>query len=99
MDGGRNSVAIWGWGEVIARYRAPARLVTRARRAGFTVAARGSVLRVTPDSTGRTRNLVRADFERTVELLGRASRGEVVEASRNSSYVEAILDDLGRQAR
>lgn len=84
------------WTEVLVRYRAPTRLATRARRAGFTVVTAGEALRITPDSTGRARNLTRSDFERSVPLLGHAGRGEVNEASRNSSYVEAILADLGR---
>jgi hypothetical protein len=67
-----------------------------SRRAGFTVVTAGEALRITPDSTGRARNLTRSDFERSVPLLGHAGRGEVNEASRNSSYVEAILADLGR---
>ncbi len=40
--------------------------------------------------------LTGADFERAARLLGRQGRGEVNEASRNSSYVEAILADLRR---
>jgi len=38
--------------------------------------------------------LTRADFERAAPLLGRHGRVEVNEASRNSSYVEAILADF-----
>jgi hypothetical protein len=84
------------WSLVLSRYRAPTRLHTRARRAGFTVVAEGNVLAVTPDSSGRRRNLTQADFERAAPLLNRAGRGYVNEASRNSSYVEAILLDVGR---
>jgi hypothetical protein len=82
------------WNEVLTRYRRPSRLHTRARRAGFTIVSAGDTLRVTPDSTGRPRNLTQADFERSAPLLGRAGRGEVNEASHNSSYVEAILVDF-----
>jgi hypothetical protein len=54
------------------------------------------MLRVTPTSSGKSRNLTQADFERSAPLLGRSARAEVNEASRNSSYVEAILVDIGR---
>ncbi|HEY3334670.1 MAG TPA: hypothetical protein VGK16_05470 [Candidatus Limnocylindrales bacterium] len=84
------------WPSLLGRYRVPTRLATRARRAGFTVLAAGDVLVITPDSTGRPRHLTRPDFERSVPLLGGAGRGEVNEASRNSSYVEAILLDVRR---
>ena len=84
------------WSQILARYRAPTRLHTRARRAGFSVVSAGNMLVVTPDSTGRSRNLTQADFERAAPLLDRAGRGDVNEASRNSSYVEAILLDIGR---
>ena len=82
------------WALAVARYRVPTRLTTRARRAGFTVVAIRGVLRITPDSTGRPRDLTRSDFERSVPLLGHVGRGEVNDASRNSSYVEAILLDI-----
>ena len=84
------------WSEVTARYRVPRRLATRARRAGFTVVAVGTVLHVTPESTHLVRNLTRGDFERAAPLLGRADRGVVNEGSRNSSYIEAILADLSQ---
>ena len=82
------------WTDVLARYRIPTGLRTRSRQAAFTVVAVGNTLRVTPDSTGCSRMLTQADFERSVLLLGHAARGEVNAASRNSSYVEAILADL-----
>jgi hypothetical protein len=82
------------WIDVLSRYRSPARLRTRARGASFTVVAAGNALQLTPDSTGRQRTLTQADFERSVPLLGRGGRGEVNEASHNSSYVEAILVDF-----
>lgn len=84
------------WSLVLSRYRTPTRLHTRARRAGFMVVADGNVLAVTPDSSGRRRNLTQADFERAAPLLDRAGRGDVNDASRNSSYVEAILLDAAR---
>lgn len=83
------------WPTVLARYRTPTRLRTLARKAPFIVVASGEDLRVMPDSSGRGRTLTRADFERAAPLLGGHGRAEVNEASRNSSYVEAILADLG----
>lgn len=74
---------------------APTRLHTRARRAGFTVVADGNALAVTPDSSGRRRDLAQAAFERATPLLARTGRGDVNEVSRNSSYVEAILLGVG----
>ena len=84
------------WSDVLSRYRTSTRLHTRSRKAGFTAVALGNTLRVIPESTGRPRNLTKADFELSVPLLDRAGRGEVNEASRNSSYIEAILADLRR---
>jgi transcription elongation factor Elf1 len=89
-----SSTSIPTWSAVLARYRAPARLRTVARQAPFIVVTEGGDLRVTPDSSNRYRTLTRADFERSAPLLGRNGRGEVNEASRNSSYVEAILADF-----
>ena len=84
------------WSTVLARYRTPTRLRTVARQAPFIVVASGQDLRVSPDSSNRYRTLTRADFERAAPLLGRHGRAEVNEASRNSSYVEAILADFRR---
>jgi hypothetical protein len=81
---------------VLERYRAPTRLRTVARQAPFIVVALGENLRVTPDSSERVRTLTQPDFERAAPLLGHHGRGEVNEASRNSSYVEAILADIAR---
>jgi hypothetical protein len=82
------------WSEVLDRYRTPTRLQTRARRTGFSVVSTEENLHITPDSSGVQRNLTRADFETAAPLLGRSGRGEVNAASRNSSYVEAILRDF-----
>ena len=87
-------LAVPAWPTVLERYRTPTRLRTVARQAPFVVVASGEDLRVSPDSSGRYRTLTRADFERAAPLLGRHGRTEVNEASRNSSYVEAILADL-----
>jgi hypothetical protein len=84
------------WLTVLERYRTPTRLRTVARQAPFIVVASGADLRVSPDSTARYRTLTRADFERAAPLLGHHGRAEVNEASRNSSYVEAILADFRR---
>lgn len=85
------------WPTILARYRAPTRLRTVARQAPFIVVASGDDLRISPESSERYRTLTRADFERSAPLLGRSGRAEVNEASRNSSYVEAILADFERQ--
>jgi hypothetical protein len=82
------------WSAVLDRYRTPTRLRTVARQAPFIVVASGSDLRVMPDSSGRGRTLTQADFARAAPLLGRDGRGEVMDASRNSTYVEAILADF-----
>jgi hypothetical protein len=36
-------------------------------------------------------------FERSLPLIGRAGRGPLMQASYNSSYIEAIVDDLRRR--
>jgi hypothetical protein len=84
------------WREVLDRYRTPTRLRTVAREAPVIVVRSGDDLTITPGSTVQSRRLTRADFERAAPLLGGAGRGEVNEASRNSSYVEAILADVRR---
>jgi hypothetical protein len=86
--------AVPDWSAVLSRYRSPVRLRTVARRAPFIVVASGQDLRITPDSSQRGRMLTRSDFERASPLLGRGGRDDVNEASRNSSYVEAILADF-----
>jgi hypothetical protein len=87
--------SIPAWPVVLARYRTPTRLRTAARQAPFTVVASGDDLRISPESSDRYRTLTRTDFERNAPLLGRSGRAEV-NASRNSSYVEAILGDFRR---
>ena len=82
------------WRLVLARYATPIRLHTRARRAGFLVATVGEHMIVTPDSTGYPRTITQRQFEESVPLLGRTGRAELQEASRNSSYIEAIVLDL-----
>jgi hypothetical protein len=84
-------LSVPAWPTVLERYRTPTRLRTVARQAPFIVVASGEDLRVSPDSSSRYRTLTRADFERAAPMLGRHGRAEVNEASRNSSYVEAIL--------
>jgi hypothetical protein len=87
------------WSSVIERYRTPTRLRTVARQAPFIVVSSGQDLIVTPGSSDRPRILTRTDFERAAPLLGRHDRAEVIEASRNSSYVEAVLADLDQSGR
>jgi hypothetical protein len=89
-------LAVPGWSAVLARYRTPTRLRTVARQAPFIVQAAGNDLIITPESSDRTRPIRQDEFERAAPLLGGNGRGEVTEASRNSSYVEAILADFRR---
>jgi hypothetical protein len=87
-------VPVPAWPTVLQRYRTPTRLRTVARQAPFIVVANGDDLRVSPDSSTRYRTLTRTDFERSAPLLGRHEGAAMNEASRNSSYVEAILADF-----
>ncbi|MHB8959419.1 MAG: hypothetical protein ACYDAN_07310 [Candidatus Limnocylindrales bacterium] len=81
------------WSGALSRYRLRRDLVTRARQAPFAVQATGSALIVTPGS-GLERRITQAQFERSVPLIGLAGRAALLEASYNSSYIEAIVDDL-----
>jgi len=83
------------WRDALLRYRTPRDLVTRARRAPFSVQSVGSALIVTP-SSGLARPINQSQFERTVPLLGGADRSALPQASFNSSCIEAIVEDLGR---
>jgi hypothetical protein len=65
-----------------------------ARQAPFIVVASGDELRVMPDSSGRARTLRKIDFERPATPNRGPGPDEINEASRNSSYVEAILADF-----
>jgi hypothetical protein len=75
------------------RYRTRRVLATRARRATFSVQIQGAALVVTP-ATGRPRRITESDWERSLPLLDHANRGPLQEASFNSSYIEALVDDL-----
>ena len=59
------------------------------------VQAEGAALVVTPAS-GRPRLITEREWERSVLLVDRAARGALTEATFNSSYIEAIVDDLRR---
>ena len=83
------------WDQVLARYAAPTRLLTPERYDAFTVVVDGHVLRITPASSGKTRPLTRSDFEKAVQLLG---RGSIQDATRNSSYIAAIVEDFRRSS-
>ena len=83
------------WQDALLRYGVPRDLVTRARRAPFRVQSVGSALSVTP-SSGHARPIYETEFERSLPLLDHAGRAELVHASFNSSYIEAIADDLRR---
>jgi hypothetical protein len=88
-------VAIPTWVGALDRYRTPADLVTRARRAPFSVQSVGQALIVTP-SSGQQRQITQSQFERSLPLIDRAGRAALQESSYNSSYIEAIVDDLRR---
>ena len=76
------------------RYRTPRELATRARRRPrFRVASVGAALVVTP-STGRPRAMNEHEFVRAVPLIDGATRGPLQAATYNSSYIEAIIDDI-----
>ena len=83
------------WRAALIRYRVRRDLVTRARRASFSVEAAGNALIAIP-SSGFPRRITRAQFERSVPLIDHAGRGPLMEVSFNSSYIEAIVDDLRR---
>ena len=81
------------WRAVLTRYATPTRLHTVTQRRGFTVVADGDVLRITPDSSGKTRPLTQADFAKAAPLLGRRS---IQETTHNSSYIAPIVEDFRR---
>jgi hypothetical protein len=83
------------WQDALLRYRVPRDLVTRARRAPFSVRSVGSAISVTP-SSGHARAIHQTEFARSLPLIDRADRAPLQEASFNSSYLEAIVDDLKR---
>ncbi len=81
------------WQVALAHYRVQRHLQTRARKAAFDVVADGAALTITP-RTGSPRRVTQSEFERSLPLLDRAGRSELLEASFNSSHIEAIVDDL-----
>jgi len=83
------------WDLALTRYRVPRRLTTPVRRASFEVASAASALLVTPAS-GHSRRITEREWELSVPLLNRAGRASLTEATFNSSYIEAIVDDLRR---
>jgi len=87
-------VASPNWEEALRRYASPTVLYTPARRAAFTIVAAGTILQVTPQSTRVWRPLTQGDYERSLPHIGKSGRAELQEASRNSSYIEAILADF-----
>jgi hypothetical protein len=89
------TMSLPAWPAILARYRAPAELVTRAQRRPFRVESVGSSLVVTP-STGRARTIHAHEFERAIPLIDRPARAPVQAVTFNSSYVEAIIDDIRR---
>jgi len=89
------AMADLSWRAAIARYRTPRHLVTRARRAPFEVVSVGDALNVTPAS-GRARPITERQWERSLPHIDRGGRALLQEASFNSSYIEAIVDDVRR---
>ncbi len=83
------------WRDALLRYRTASDLVTGARRVPFSVQTIGAALIVTP-STGRQRRISQVEFERSLPLLDGAGRAALMEVTYNSSYIEAIVDDLRR---
>jgi hypothetical protein len=83
------------WSAALLRYRTRRDLVTRARRARFSVQSVRCALIVTPGS-GLQRRITQSQFERSLPLIDGAGRAPLLEASFNSSYIEAIVDDLRR---
>jgi hypothetical protein len=94
-SGAGSAMAELTWRAALARYRLSRQLETRARQAPFSVTTAGEALIITP-GTGRPRRLTGDQFERSLPLIDRAGRGQLVEAILNSSYIEAIVDDLRR---
>lgn len=82
------------WQAILARYKTPKELATRARRRPFRVASVGSSLVITP-STGSPRTVHEREFARAIPLIDGPTRGPLQAATYNSSYVEAIVDDIG----
>jgi hypothetical protein len=83
------------WHTALLRYQERSDLATRARRAPFSVQSVGSALIITP-SSGLQRRITQAQFERSLPLIDGAGRAPLLEVSYNSSYIEAIVDDLRR---
>lgn len=86
------------WRVAMGRYRTPRVLHTRARGRSFTVEAAKDHLVITPE-TGRERRVSAAEFLKVIPLMTSNSRVELLALTFNSSYLEAIADDLaGQQA-
>ena len=83
------------WQLAVTRYRVRRELVTRARRRPFYVEASGNALVVTV-ATGSQRRITESEFELSLPLIDHVGRGPLQEATFNSSYIEAIVDDLRR---
>ena len=83
------------WHDALLRYRTRRSLLTRARRAPFSVQSVESALIVTP-SSGLLRRITQTQFDRSLPLIDGAGRASLLEVSFNSSYIEAIADDLRR---
>lgn len=82
------------WAAALQRYATPRILRTRARGSEFTVAAQDGWLAITP-GTGRARRVFEAEFAAAIPLIGSASRQDLQAVTFNSSYIEAVVLDLG----
>lgn len=86
------------WRDVLARYRVPTTLETVRQRRRFEIRTDGDRVVATPSSSGKSRGITQRDFERTAPLLLRAAESaEVLQASQNTAYIRAILDDFERR--
>ena len=81
------------WQQAVGRYRVPRTLHTRSRHRPFMVSSGADELRITPE-TGTTRRVFEAEFSASVPLIDHVERQELLRVTWNSSYLEAIIDDL-----
>lgn len=81
------------WHTALNRHSVPRALATRARRRPFSVESAGAAL-IVAASTGTCRRITQRQFEESLPLVDHAPRAPLQAVSRNSSYIEAILDDM-----
>ncbi len=81
------------WSDALTRYCSSRMLSTRARNRPFEVRSGSDELVITPE-TGRSRRVFAPEFLRSLALIDTGSRQELLAVTFNSSYLEAIADDL-----